>query len=258
MNVSYEEKDDRRISEILKQLEAVADRGSREKSKEWQGSKAGVRQGGDADTGARSFTTGGSGNPRPWGRELPAPGKSGTRLFSWRSDRQVQDAIAKVARYLQLQRDLYYPTADPLNNEWKKTFSGFYSTSLLDRVRISELKDRRVANPSFYEKAKADGITGLPDMAHRAVVTFLDVIVFHEKIASRHLFHGLVHTAQVKLLGPERYAELFVTGFLNSRSFFLVPVKAHAFLLDTRYAEDPEARFSVEQEVLRWAAEDRY
>jgi hypothetical protein len=49
-----------------------------------------------------------------------------------------------------------------------------------------------------------------------------------------------------------------VTGFLKARSFFLVPLKAHAFALDTRYAEDPEARFPVEEEVLRWAAEDRY
>ena len=245
--VPYEEKDDRRISEIIKQLEAVADGGGRERRQECQGRKT-----------AGSFATGRSGKASPWGRELPGLAKSSTRLFSWRADRQVQDAIAKVALYLQLQRDLYYPTAEPLNDEWKKAFSSFYSSLLLDRVRISELKDRRVANPSFYEQAKADGITGLPDMAHRAVVTFLDVIVFHEKITSRHLFHGLVHTAQVKLLGPERYAELFVTGFLNSRSFFLVPLKAHAFALDTRYAEDPEARFSVEGEVLRWAAEDRY
>ena len=252
--MSYEEKDDCRILEILKQLEAVADGVSRDRQNAWRKSR---QAGGQASGQSGSLASGRSGNSRPLGGE-PCLGKSRTRLFSWRADRQVQDAIANVALYLQQQRDLYYPTAEPLNDEWKKAFSGFYSASLLGRVRITELKDRRVVNPTFYEKAKADGITDLPDMAHRAVVTFLDVIVFNEKITSRHLFHALVHTAQVKLLGPERYAELFVTGFLKARSFFLVPLKAHAFALDTRYAEDPEARFPVEEEVLRWAAEDRY
>jgi hypothetical protein len=228
--VSSEEKADRRMAEILRQLKAVTETGTGDKRKDWQGSTTAIRQ----------------------------VGKSGTRLFSWRADVQVQDAIAKVALYLQLQRDSYYPTAEPLSEEWKNVFSGFYSASLLDRVRLIELKDRRVENPWFYEQAKAAGITDLPDMAHRAVVTFLDVIVFNEKITSRHLFHGLVHIAQVKLLGLERYAELFVTGFLRSRSFFLVPLKAHAFRLDTRYAENPEAYFSVEEEVLRWATQDRY
>lgn len=170
----------------------------------------------------------------------------------------MQDAIAKVALYLHVQRDMYYPTGQPLGAELKSHFSGFYSPTLLSGVRIAELKDRRVANPWFYEDAKSQGIGNLPDMAHRAVVTFLDVVVFNEKMTRRHLFHGLVHTAQVKLLGPERYAELFVTGFLQARSFFLVPLKAHAFALDTRYTEDPGAQFSVEEQILDWIAQDRY
>jgi hypothetical protein len=246
--VSYEEKEDSRIREILKQLEAVTEgRGAKGNQQGWPG---------------RACALGTVGSPAASGtgrqKELPSAGKSSTRLFSWRGERQVQDAVAKVALYLESQRNLYFPGAEPLSEQWKEAFRGFYSASLLDRVRISELRDRRVENPSFFEKARADGIANLPNMAHRAVVTFLDVIVFNEKITSRHLFHGLVHTAQVKLLGRERYAELFVTGFLKARSYFLVPLKAHAFALDTRYAEDPAARFSVEEQVLRWAREDRY
>jgi hypothetical protein len=84
------------------------------------------------------------------------------------------------------------------------------------------------------------------------------VVVFNQKITQRDLFHGLVHAAQVNLLGEERFAELFVTGFLQARSYFLVPLKAHAFALDTRYAEDPDTRFSVEDEILRWDMQDRY
>ena len=253
--MSYEEKEDPRIREILRQLEAVTDGRSAEGQPGWLGSAMG-RVGGPAASG--SGLPNGSANARPISMELPSLGKSSTRLFSWRSEGQIQDAIAKVALYLESQRNLYYGEAQPLEEGWKEAFSGFYSASLLHHVRVTELRDRRVENPSFFEKAKADGVTNLPNMAHRAVVTFLDVIVFNEKITARHLFHGLVHTAQVKLLGRERYAELFVTGFLKARSYFLVPLKAHAFALDTRYAEDPQARFSVEEEVQRWASEDRY
>jgi len=249
--LSHEEKVYQRISELLRSLEEETPRNSPEESSELLPtgngqipvSKAGIEL-----------------EPQGWpiGGGLPSLGKGSSRLYSWRADRQVQDAVAKVGLYLKGQRDQYYPIAEPLGQEWQETLRGFYSLALLKRVRVLQLQSRRVENPWFYEEVKAEGITNLPNMAHRAVVTFLDVIVFNEKITARHLFHGLVHAAQVKLLGAERYAELFVMGFLQARSYFLVPLKAHAFALDTRYAEDPEARFSVEAEVLRWITQDRY
>jgi hypothetical protein len=98
----------------------------------------------------------------------------------------------------------------------------------------------------------------LPDISHKVAVTFLDVVVFNQKITPRDLFHGLVHSAQFKLLGLERFAELFVAGFLQARSYFLIPLKAHAFALDTRYSEDPHTPFSVEDEIRRWHTQGRY
>jgi hypothetical protein len=196
----------------------------------------------------------------PIGVQSPGAGftAGGTQL-AWRHrDPQLQDAIAKVVLYLQVQRDIYYPVGHPLSEEGKGELKGFFSATLLDRVRIVELKQRRVANPWFYEEARAKGIQNLPDISHKVAVTFLDVVVFNQKITPRDLFHGLVHAAQVKLLGLERFAELFVAGFLQSRSYFLIPLKAHAFALDTRYAEDPRAAFSVEDEIRRWHIQGRY
>jgi len=253
--VSFEDKTRNRLSQLLQGLK---------KATQSESGEVEVPQGkllkSDSSQHRAIRKTGIDLEPAGWpiGGKLRSAGKSSSRLYSWRSERDVQDAIAKVALYLQLQRDHYYPEAQPLAARWKDEFSGFYSPALLNRVRVAELKERRVENPWFYEDAKSEGITNLPNMAHRAVVTFLDVIVFNEKITARHLFHGLVHTAQVKLLGSERYAELFVTGFLQARSYFLVPLKAHAFALDTRYVEDPGAHFSVEDEVLRWAMQERY
>lgn len=236
------------MSELLKRLEREITGGVEATAEREAGSRAAVRK------------TGIDLEPSGWpiGGGMPSTTKGSSRLFSWRSDPEVQDAIAKVALYLNVQRDQYFRQAEPLSEEWKQAFSGFYSSALLERVRIKQLQETRVENPWFYESAKSKGIVNLPNMAHRAVVTFLDVIVFNERITARHLFHGLVHTAQVKVLGAERYAELFVAGFLQARSYFLVPLKAHAFALDTRYAEDPAAQFSVEEEVKRWATQGRY
>jgi len=247
-------KGETRLSEILKQLGAITEAGTSEAAK-----KRFPNQTARYDKGQHTAAT--EGDPF-WPAGVDSPGghfvKGSPRLFSRRSDPQVLDAIAKVSLYLQVQRDHYYSIGVPLNSQWRSKLQGFYSESLLDRVRIVELKDRRVDNPWFYEEARAKGIHNLPDIAHKVAVTFLDVVVFNQKITQRDLFHGLVHVAQVNLMGEERFAELFVTGFLQARSYFLVPLKAHAFALDTRYAEDPETRFSVEDEVMRWDMQDRY
>ena len=135
---------------------------------------------------------------------------------------------------------------------------GFFEAPMLDRVRVLELADRRVANPWFYPPAREKGVRHLPDIRHKAAVTFLDVVVFNGKIASRDLFHGLVHATQVKVLGIAEFTELFVRGFLRARSYFLVPLKAHAFALDARFASNPLDRFSVEKEIDAWRLDGRY
>ena len=215
-----------RLSEILKQLAA--------------------RSGGAGETGKWSETNAG---------ELATAGMEST---SRRNDPLLEDAIAKVVLYLQVQRDIYHPAGQPLEEAAKHQLKGFFSAALLDRIRVVELTGRRVANPWFYDEARAKGVQNLPDISHKVAVTFLDVVVFNQKITQRDLFHGLVHSAQFSLLGLERFTELFVTGFLQARSYFLIPLKAHAFALDTRYSEDPQTPFSVEAEVRRWHAEGRY
>jgi hypothetical protein len=259
--VSYK-KGETRLSEILKHLGAITEGGT-EAARESGGGKASsgdARRPVPAGTAERAVGLGPKPPMWPVRGELPevATAKSTKRLSSFHGDPLVQDAISKVALYLQMQRDLYYGVGHPPSDARKCELSGFFSPALLNRVRIVELKNSRVENPWFYEEARERGIENLPDIAHKVAVTFLDVVVFNQKITQRDLFHGLVHAAQVKLLGVERFAELFVVGFLQARSYFLVPLKAHAFALDTRYAEDSQAPFSVEDEIRRWALDDRY
>lgn len=242
-----------RLSEILKQLGAVTT-GGEEKTGNWQETRR-------APGGKSLDLVAGQEDPF-WPIGVESPGSTfasgSTQLPSWHDDPILRDAIAKVTLYLQVQRDIYHQIGHPLSESRKHELKGFFSPTLLDRVRIVELKERRVANPWFYEEARAKGIQNLPDISHKVAVTFLDVVVFNQKITPRDLFHGLVHAAQFKLLGLERFAELFVAGFLQARSYFLIPLKAHAFALDTRYSEDPLTPFSVEDEIRRWHTQGRY
>jgi hypothetical protein len=251
--LSYEEEFEDRISAFLRSLEKEKEAGGREgagRTVEGKRERAGWP--------ARHPAVAG---PAWADRQSVGPGlfdESAGRPYYWRHEQVFQNAVAKFHFYLQLERENYFPAGVPVPDEDRPALAGFYSEELLDGVRIVHPSGQRVSNPWFYSEAKAAGLTNLPDIAHKAAVTFLDVIVFNEKLTRRDLFHGLVHVAQVRVLGAERFSELFVRGFLQARSYFLVPLKAHAFALDARFASASETRFPVEEEVRRWAADDRY
>jgi hypothetical protein len=133
----------------------------------------------------------------------------------------------------------------------------YFSASLLDQVRMVELEGQRLPNPPFYEEAKTF-LANLPDLTHMASLTFLDVVIFNEKLEERSLFHALVHAVQVQVLGVERYAELFVRGFVNTKLHFTVPLEAHAFSLESKFVLPGHASFSVEDQVRLWVQQGRY
>jgi hypothetical protein len=191
------------------------------------------------------------------GRKSASAGDSQERN-SWLSEQEVVQAIEVFAKYLRQGRELYYGTGQALSHQTKFSFTRFFAPVLLDRIRVVELVDRRIANPAFCCKATVAGIVKLPDIAHVASVTFQDVVVFNEPKTERTLFHGLVHAAQIQLLGLERFAELFVRGFVRTKSYSLVPIKAHAFEMDARFAANRAIDFSVEDEVWRRVREYRY
>jgi len=133
-----------------------------------------------------------------------------------------------------------------------------FSAALLDRVKIVALDGQRIPNPPFYEEYRALGFVNLPEVSHMNSLTFLDLVVFHEKVTERCLFHALVHSVQFEVLGLERYANLFVRSFVNTRFHFSVPLEAHAFSLESKFASAPASRFSVEDQVRLWAKQARY
>jgi len=171
---------------------------------------------------------------------------------------QILQAIVRISDYLREQRQHYFPSGALLSVRHKAMVQPFFSAALLDRIRIVELEGRRISNPPFYPELKALGFVNLPDLPHMASVTFLDVVIFNEAITERALFHGLVHAVQFSILGLDLYSDLFVHGFLRTNAHFTVPLEAHAFALDSKFAENRTQSFSVEEQVRLWIKEGRY
>jgi hypothetical protein len=167
-------------------------------------------------------------------------------------------AVDRVRQYLQDQRKEYRPQGLPLGTDQRSAMHPFFSPALLAEIRIALLRNRCVSNPPFYAEATALGLTNLPELAQMPSLTFEDVVVFHGEINDRRLFHALVHTVQFKVLGLDRYTELFVRGFLRTRSHVSVPLEVQAFSLEAKFAEKPDEPFSVEEVVRLWAKQSRY
>ena len=174
------------------------------------------------------------------------------------TEKRIRGAVEQVASYLREQRERYFQRGAPLTRHQKALMWPHFSATLLDRVRIVELDGSRVPNPPFYEEYRALGFANLPEIAHMHSLTFLDVVVFNERFSERALFHGLVHAVQFEVLGLERYTDLFVRSFVNTKLHFSVPLEAHAFSLESKFASTPANRFSVEEQVRLWVKQARY
>jgi hypothetical protein len=173
-------------------------------------------------------------------------------------ENQILNAIRRISAYFHEQRDHYLGSAAPLSNHQKALMWPYFSADLLDRIRIVELHGAPVPNPPFFAEARALGFTNLPEFSHMHSLTFLDVVVFNQEVAERSLFHGLVHAVQFELLGLERYTELFVRSFVQTKLHFSVPLEAHAFALESKFAGSPVNRFSVEDQIRLWIEQSRY
>src|SRR5437879_13895456 len=88
-----------------------------------------------------------------------------------------------------------------------------------------------------------------PDFVHIASVTYIDVIVFHDQIEPRPLFHGVVHATQMAMLGFEKYVDLYVRGFVKNLWWLQIPLEDQAYKLDARVAENPVKILSGEDNI---------
>lgn len=173
------------------------------------------------------------------------------------SQAQIRQAIGWLTGYLREQRAYYSPVASPLPNDSRARMWPYFSARLLDRVRMVELRGARVRVPEFFANVRALGFEP-PEIAHMDSITCVDIIAFNPRLSERALVHALVHVVQIEVLGLERYAELWVHGFLKTRAHFTVPLEVQAFSLSSRFLRPKRERFSVEDEVRFWVTDGRY
>jgi hypothetical protein len=174
------------------------------------------------------------------------------------TEEQITRAVTWMVSYLQTLRDRYLAAAAPLSSDLTFTMAPYFPASLLDRIRVLELEGARVPVPDFFGEARSLGFENLPDIPHLDSVTFIDVIAFNEKLCPRSLFHALVHAVQIQVLGLERYAELWVRGFIRTHAAYSVPLEVQAFSLASKFLRPAPPRFSVEDDVLDWTFAHRY
>lgn len=174
------------------------------------------------------------------------------------SEERIQEMVSGVAAYFSSERQMYLPHSEPLSATLRESLEPFFGAQILDKVKTLTLHEARIPPPPFY--AEALQMTGgkFPDFVHMASVTFVDVIVFHDRIEPRALFHGMVHAAQIEILGFERYVDLYVRGFVKNLSWLAIPLEDQAYKLDARFAEKPREPFSVEEEISRWLKNGKY
>jgi hypothetical protein len=189
-------------------------------------------------------------------KKIP-PATTGPGAVPQPTSEQIAQAVQWLSTYLHAQREHYLPVAGPLGNHHKASMWPYFSATLLDQIRIIELHGARVAVPDFFTQIRALGFEP-PEISHMDSLTFLDVIAFNERLTQRALFHALVHTVQIQVLGLDRYAELWVTSFIKTRAHFTVPLEVHAFSLASKFLRPAPERFSVEDQVRRWDADSRY
>src|ERR1700719_4290939 len=116
-------------------------------------------------------------------------------------EESVEEMVAGVASYLRGERSLYLRHSEPLSAALRASISPYFSADFLSTLKAITLHGARIPPPPFYAKAKEMSAGRFPDFVHIASITYIDVLVFHDEIAPRTLFHAVVHAAQVAVLG---------------------------------------------------------
>jgi hypothetical protein len=174
-------------------------------------------------------------------------------------DGEVLAEIPLVALVLiRQQRERFGARAFNLPAELRVQMNGFFLPELLNTTRAVVLQNERVGNPDFYPMLEGLGFLNLPDFGAMAAITFGDVIVSHEPFTPSLLFHELVHVEQYRQLGIERFAELYVGGFLTGGSYEAIPLELNAYGLGGVFEKALHRAFSVEDEVSAWIREGRF
>jgi hypothetical protein len=191
----------------------------------------------------------------------PSPAKPSTNRSKivMTHDEMVRLLAARAPAWVAAQREAFLPASDAVSEEDRVVLSAYVGPALLQSARLAWTDE--IANPDFYAEVEAAGLPRPLDFRLMTAITFVDTIVvsrsqFEGPACWRPLlFHELVHVAQYRALGLERFVSDYVRGWAANGFYYeAIPLERMAYALQTRF-ERAEGRFSVESEVVRALAE---
>jgi hypothetical protein len=158
-------------------------------------------------------------------------------------------------QWISQQRTVFRPLGHPLSDGALAAFSNFFDRDLLKNVRLVTVPG--IDNPPFLEQlrpALSQASVPVLDFSSMAAITFVDTILLVESAARDHrdslLFHELIHVVQYDILGPDKFVELFITGWVNQGfNYAAIPLEMDAYELQYNYESAPDVGFDVQEEV---------
>ncbi len=163
--------------------------------------------------------------------------------------------IAQGQKWIKGQRQIFRPLGRELPDTAMAQFSLYFEEELLKKVRLVSVPI--LENPGFLEVYRpifAEKTIPLLDFTAMAGITYVDTVLLVDRLAAGNpngvIFHELVHVVQYDLLGPDKFVQLYLMGWINQGfNYAAIPLEMDAYELQNRYEADPTAPFSVKDEV---------
>ena len=158
--------------------------------------------------------------------------------------------------WVKAQRDYHRPGARTLTASEKTAFRPFFAEPIFDIAQVKRIPV--IENPGFYADLEAMGIPPPLDFRTMEGITFVDTILVSDREhppdqpLAPLLFHELVHVVQYAILGLPAFIGRYVRGWAETgQDYFSIPLEKDAYAVQNRYVAQPNASFSVEEEVRR-------
>src|SRR5260370_11903952 len=97
------------------------------------------------------------------------------------SEDRIREAVDRLGSYLREQREHYLAVAVPLSNHQKALMWPYYSSALLDRVRVLDLERAPLPNPPFLEESRDLGFLNLPHVPHIHPLTLSHLLLLTQQ-----------------------------------------------------------------------------
>lgn len=186
----------------------------------------------------------------------PQPRLVAAEPYDHLTDADLERLAVAAAAWVRSERDRLRPRGRPLAAAERRALAEFFPPALLAAARVVRVDG--FENPGFFDVLVAGGDPLPLDLRHASALALIDTIaVAGDRAGSRRgwhalLFHELVHLAQYRALGLDRYFERYVGSWARAGfDYRAIAQEAQAYELAARYAARPGAVFSVAREVER-------